>query len=444
MYSFTGPRALTRGTWMLAALASAVLLLWRPVAAAGLTLDDVMHEALARNHDLAAARAQVDAARGRLQQAGLWPNPRLEFSGDTDRPFANEGEYARSIGISQQFPITARLARAQDVARVDVARALAEVNEAERKLLGDIAMSFYEIVALDQKIELRKRLISIVEALVTVSADRQKAGEVSELDVNTAMLELERLHQEHILLSGERAVTLKTLAGLVGFAPESSPAIDATLPPIAAPPPLAQLTDQALTRRPDLRLLALAADRAQAEQVLAQAAAWEDWSVSLGVQQDRLRVTGAPAQSADGALMLSLSVPLPLFNRNQGSRAAAVADALTAREQFAALQLRIENEVAGRHEQVTQLLTALNAYRERTLPLSRRNTDLARDVYRQGQLSIVDVVLAERQENDLNTGYADTLAQYLRALAELNSAAAANANLMTHAVVTSADPPGEN
>ena len=54
-------------------------------------------------------------------------------------------------------------------------------------------------------------------------------------------------------------------------------------------------------------------------------------------------------------------------------------DATETREQLAALRLRVENEVAGKHEQVTQLLVALTAYSEHTLPLSRRNAELARD-----------------------------------------------------------------
>ncbi len=443
MFRFKGPRGVSRAAWVWLLWASALALVSGPLVAADLTLDELMREALAHNHDLAAARAQVDAALGRRTQAGLRPNPRLTLGNESDEVFRNEGEYSRSIGITQDFPITGRLARAREVAAVDVARALAEVNEAERKLLGDIAAAYYEVVALDQRIALRDRLIRIDESLVSVSADRQKAGEVSELDVNTATLELERLRQERAVLTGERGAALKTLAGIVGYRADATLMIDTTPPAVTSPPPLPLLTEQALNRRTDLRLLTLAADRAQAEVLLAQASAWEDWSASLGVRQDKLSISGAPGQPANRALMLSLAIPLPLFNRNQGTRAAAIADATTAREQGLALQLRIGNEVAGLHEQVSRLLTALHSYTERTLPLSRRNTELARDAYSSGQLSIADVVQAERQENDLNAGYADTLAQYLRALAQLNAATVADASLMTHPVEGSAGKPGE-
>lgn len=427
-----------RGGWILP-LFSAVLLAWSGAALAqGLTLEQAMREALVRNQDLRAARSAVDAARGRLEQAGLWPNPRLVLSNDTGGPFNNAGEYTRSVGISQDFPIAGRIGRTKDVARVDVARALAEVNEAERRLLGEVAASFYGVVTLDQQIRLRDRLIGIDESLASTTRARQKAGEVSELDVNTAELELERLRQERTVLTGERTATLAKLVALIGLPPSATPTLDSTLPAVTPLPPLTQLTAQALSERPDLRLLALTADRAQAERALARSSAWEDWSLSLGVQQDKRVIAGAPSQPTDKALMLSLSIPLPFFNRNQGAIAAATADEESAREQLVALRLRVENNVAGEYAQVTRLLAALDAYTRNTLPLSTRNAELARNAYRQGQVSIVEVIQAERQENELNTAYSDALGKYLQALAALNTTAVTWAPLMTHPVDSSA------
>jgi cobalt-zinc-cadmium efflux system outer membrane protein len=133
-------------------------------------------------------------------------------------------------------------------------------------------------------------------------------------------------------------------------------------------------------------------------------------------------------------MMLKVTIPFPLFNSNQGSRAAAIAGEEAAREQSAALRLRIENDVAGKYAQVERLLDAIRAYNGQTLPLSRRDAELARDAYRKGQVSIAEVVQAERRENDLNASYADTLALYLRTIAELNAASVAQAALMTHPV----------
>ena len=416
---------------------------WHVAEAAPLDAHGVVREALLRNHDLKAARAQVAAALGRLKQAGLWPNPRLELSNDTDRPFANEGEYSRSIGISQEFPISGRLALAGDVARVDVARALAEVNEAERKLAGDVATAFYEIAVVDRKVALRDRIISAVKTLAAATRDRYRAGEVSELDVNAAALELQRLTQERAMLLGERAAAIRTLAGLAGFGSNEVLQLDTKMPRATPLGSSVQLIEQAMDKRPDLRLLALAANRAEADRVLASASAWEDWTLSLGVKQDKLVIDGAPPQRANDALMLTLAIPVPLFNRNEGTQDAAQAEKAAAQEQFLALGQRIENEVVGKRDQLTQLAEALRVYEAQTLPLARKNSDLARAAYRAGQVSISEVVQAQRLENETALNYAETLAQYFKALVQLQMATVADAALMTHPVEAPDQTPGK-
>lgn len=427
------PRSLALLAFVCASLTPLV-----PASAAGLTLDELMRSAVVESHDLKAARAQIDAAIGRLAQAGLWPNPRLQLSNESGAPFNNDGAYSRAFAFAQDFPVAGRIARGEDVARVDVARALAEVNEAERKLLGDVLTTYYDLTVLDQRLAMRDRLIAIETSLVSVSAARYRAGEVSELDVNAATLELERSRQEQTTLGAERSNKLKTLASLVGLGANAPLAVETSLPTPEKIAPLAGLTSQALLRRPDLRLLALAADRAQAEQALARASAWEDWTVSFGVRQDKLFVLGAPVQPADGALTMTLTIPLPLLNQNQGSEAAARADEVTAREQAQALRLRIENEVAAAFEKANALLGVAQQYRLLSLPLGQRSAALARSAYRSGQLSMTEVVQIERQEIDLNTSYIDAVAQYLTAVASLNTSTVAYASLMTHPTEASA------
>ena len=405
-----------------------------PVLAPPLDADGAVREALLRNHDLRAARAQVSAALGRLKQAGLLSNPRLELSNETDRPFANEGEYSRSVGISQEFPISGRLGLAKDVARVDVARALVEVNEAERKLAGDVAAGFYEVVVIDHKLDLRDRLIRATEVLATATIDRYRAGEVSELDVNAASLELLRLKQERSVLEGERAAAIRTLAGLIGFGAGDALTLALGLPARKVPAPAAQLITQAMERRPDLRLLGLSVDRAQAERSLAAASVWEDWTVSLGVQRGKTVIDGAPPQPADDSLMLTLAIPMPLFNQNEGTKAVAEAEATAAREQHLALSQRIENEVAGLRERVVRLLDAVGAYEKHGLQLSGKNSDVARDAYGKGQISIIEVVQAARLENEIGASYVEVLEQYLKAMTQLDAATVARAELMTHPV----------
>ena len=391
--------------------------------AASLTLESAIDTAIQNNKDLQATRYTVAQARARLLQAGLPPNPRLEVSKRSDRIFRNEGEYTASIGISHQFPVTGRLARQQDVARVDVALAIAEIRQAELKLASDVASGFYRVLALNRQLEARGRLIEIDQVLVRSTSNRFKAAEVSELDVNAARLDLQRLSQERLLLQSQRSTQLAQLTLLLGGAFAQTPELDDTLPALDFLPSLPEQQQEALILRPDLRFAALNADRAKADQSLARAQRWEDWTVSVGVEQGRQVIDGGPPQRLSRGIGVTLSIPFPFRNGNQGRIAETIAAEEQASARIAALQLGIRSEVASIYAEAQRLREVIAGYERDMLPIGERNVRLAQQGYNQGQVSIVDVVQAQRQLGELNNALLASLDQYLQTLARLRTAA---------------------
>ncbi|MBZ0093661.1 MAG: TolC family protein [Sulfuricellaceae bacterium] len=391
-------------------------------SAAGMALPQLIESAVQNNKDLQAARYAVEGARARLLQAGLASNPRLDMSAKNDRIFNNEGEYTASIGVSQSFSVAGRLARQKNVARVDVALALAEIKQAELKLAGDVAAEVYRILALNRQIEVREHLIEIDRKLVQGTRKRFKAAEVSELDVNAAQLDLLRLSQERALLSSQRMTQLARLNQLLGRPATQALELDDTLPSSESLPNLAELQAQALALRPDLRFALLNADRARADQALARAQRWEDWNVGVGLEQGRQVIDGGLPQGTSRALGLSLSIPLPLLNKNQGRIAEAASAGAQADARIEALKLSIGNEVAGAYAETERLRQALSEYRRNMLAVSARNVRLALQGYDQGLVSILEVVQAQRQQGELNIAYLNTLDQYLQAWARLHTA----------------------
>ena len=390
--------------------------------AAGMPLPRAIEIAVQDNKDLQTARYTVDQARARLLQAGLPPNPRLDIAARNDRIFRNEGDYAASIGLSQQFSVVGRIARQKEVARVDVALALAEIRQAEIKLAGDVTSRFYRILALNRQIEVRERLIEIDQKLVLGTRNRFKAAEVSELDVNTAQLELQRLTQERTLLRSQRITQLARLNQLLGRTATQALALDDTLPASDVLPSLAEQQRQALASRPDLRFALLNANRAKANQALARVQRWEDWTVGVALEQSHLVIEGGPSQGRSHALGLSLSIPLPWGNRNQGNIADAAAAEAQAYARIDALKLSIGNEVASAYAETLRLQQTLAEYQGNMLALSARNVRLAQQGYDQGLIPVGDVVRIQRQQGELNIAYLDTLDQYLQALAGLHIA----------------------
>jgi len=131
---------------------------------------------------------------------------------------------------------------------------------------------------------------------------------------------------------------------------------------------------------------------------------------------------GAPRQPVDNAVLLSVTIPLPLFNRNQGDIAAAIAAERQATQSVEALRLAIGIEVAAIYQELGRLATTLTAQQQRMLPLSERNSVLARDAYAQGQISIIEVVQVERLRNELRANYLNIYGRYLQSRARLDTA----------------------
>jgi cobalt-zinc-cadmium efflux system outer membrane protein len=395
----------------------------RPVA---LDLPRLVDIARKDNKSLQVACYAIDAARAKLLQAGLRSNPRLDLSTRSDFLFRNEGEYAASIGISQQFPISGRLLREKDVARVDIASAEAEVQEAERRLANDIAIAVARLVVVGQQILSRDALIALDEKLARTTRNRFKAAEVSEIDVNTVQLDLQRVVQERNLLQSQQQSLIVSLNTLLGRPPSAALEVDAAVPQPEPLPDLQQLQRRAIESRPDLHAAMLASDRAEADMLLAKASRWEDWTVGLELSQDKQVITGAPAQGVNRAIGVTVSIPLPLYNKGQGLIAAAQASGDQARARIAALQLDIDGEVAGAYGEVMRLQASLSQYGQRQFPLSGRSVRLAQQGYSQGLIQLSDVVQAQRQQTELHGAYLSTLDLYLQALARLHMAVGDN------------------
>ncbi len=382
---------------------------------AALSLQQLISMAIQHNKNLTAAKYNVSIAKARLIQAGLFPNPTLELAHSNDRLFNNEGEYATSVGFSQDFPIAGRIGRQKKVARIDIVIAKAEIRNAERQLAGEVAASYYQILIIDRRIAQLNRFIQATKKLSQVAAKRHQAAEVSEIDRNTTQLEWQGLVQQRRVLQSLRITEVAKLNELLGRWAQSPLTLKEKLPPMTLRISLARAEQQAFMLRPDLKALMLTFNRANAGKVLAKAQRWADWTVGVGVEQSRLAIDGAPPQRNERELALSLSVPLPLFNRNQGRILEASAVGTQALVQIKALRLRIQTEVVSAYTTLKRLLPLLHQSERSLLPLGQRNFRIAAKAYRSGQMSLFEVVQVQRQQNDLQLAYLNTLDQYLQA-----------------------------
>ena len=390
-----------------------------------LTMEASAQLALRNNLELKAAYYEVEKARGRLLQAGLLPNPSLELAGETDRAFKNEGERKFAVAVSQAFPITGRLKHARTVGRVEVALAIAEIRNRERLLIGDVQRVFIQVLAGSEQIAARRELLETTNALVTLSRQRFEAAQVSQVDVNLANIETQKLQQEIRLLEADREANLLALKQKLGLAPQTPLSIEGSLRGVAGSLGAPVDPRRAFSLRPDLRAVELAAERARAEARLASSVAWGDPTVSFGFDQNR-RSDVPIGLVTDRSLGLKLSIPLPAFNQNQGKIYEQQSAERLAVGQLSAQRLGVQTEIAVAGERAARIGAALETYERSLLPLISQNTAVLQQGYREGKADFTQILQSQNQRATLRIAAVDLARDRALALVDLQTATASN------------------
>lgn len=392
--------------------------LWADTALT-LTPMQAVGRALAANRDLAAARFAIAQAEAKLIQAGLHPNPEFDLSQQN----AKGGEYNFSTGFKQRFPITSRLARAKDVARVDIALAAAEISNKERELAGQVLERARTLQLIAEKYRTILDIQATVEKLVTLSEKRAKTGEVPETDLNLAKIELQKARLGQATLAAEEDSTAAELNQLLGRDPTAKIAVSGGINSSFDHEQVARDSRLAIQRRPDRQIALLQVDRAAAEKALAKSEKWEDWSVGLGFSRDVGKFDAPIGTKADNFIGVSISIPLPLFNKNQGKISEAEASRQRAEAEVRAIDLRIAAEIEAAAAQMRRLHHVIESYQTETLKLAEENIKLMQKGYNDGLVSLTLFIQAQQQITALRQSYLEILGAYTKARTQWEVAA---------------------
>lgn len=386
-----------------------------------LNADAAVREALTANREFQAARQAIDAARGRRLQAGRLDNPELGLGYADDFAFGGEGERSVSVELAQRFPVTARLARAREVASREVAIAEAEVREFARTLIAEVLQSFYSVRALDERIAVQRELVASVKSVERATGRRLESAEASPAEVGLLRIERLRLAQEVERLERDREIAAAKLVRLLGRSSGHLPALAGELDPhLAGATASGARVDP--ERRPDLIAASQGIERADADRALARAEVWEPWTLGLGYDWDQGEFDDPIGTKRDSFVTLGLTVPIPLWNRQQGRIAEAEAEIRRARRTREALGLRAEEEVRTARARVSMLRASVDAYAAEILPEATRTQDLFERGYQQGLVGVGELLQAQRQYNESRARYLELLGELRQAAIEFEAA----------------------
>ncbi len=396
------------------------------VGASAMTVDEVVARALADNPDLRAVRADVDAAVGRLRQAGLRPNPMLELGGQK----AISPDNNLSIGVTLPLDLNGRVEGRVGVAQRELEMKRAQVAERERRLVAEVRLKAGDLLAARRNVEVTDELLKINRDALRLVGDRVREGAAPALEENLLLVEVNRLEASRQMLASREVVFALQLKALAGMEPDAPLTLRGELAGASPAVSRADAVEQALSRRPDLE--AARADTAMARAKIRKEEAEGRWdaSVSAGYQRQDFGFGGLRGVASNGSLQpiqdvfhyfgLGISIALPVRNRNQGNVAAAVAETRAAERRQEFVVLVIRQEVQAAFTQLDAARRALALYERGVRDVAQGNVNVVRRTWELGRGTLLDVITEQRRLIDVENGYTDALKQVYDATVEID------------------------
>ncbi len=386
-----------------------------------ITLDQAIQMALAHNHNLLASRTTVQQNEAEEITANLRPDPVL--LGDVQflpifQPSNFSSDYVDNsaqfdLGASYLFERGKKRQHRLQAARDTTAVTRAQVSDAERTLQYNVSTNFINVELAESTLELANQDLKSFENTVNISEERYKAGEIGYGDFLKMKLQMLQFQMDVSQARLARTQGLSDLRQLLGY--ESigeNYDVSSSFEYEAMNSGLEDLQSAALKSRPDLQAARLGVTAANSQFQLQK---------SIGKRD----VTGQISYThvADlNQIALYASVPLPIFDRNQGEIKRAGFAITQAQQQQLYANGQVLTDVRDAYEGLRANDEIVQLYRKGYLDESQKSRDITEYAYRHGAASLLDFLDAERSFRSTQLGYRQSLASYLLSLEQLRQA----------------------
>lgn len=371
-----------------------------------LTLEQAVAKALATNPTLRAAALDVAIADGVRRQAGLLPNPEVSFV----REGTQRGTRTQTVQLSQLIELGGKRSARMRLADRERSLATGTLNVARTDLRVDVTTAFFDALGAQERVRLAQTSLEVAGKAAFAAQKRVAAGRVSPVEQDRAGVAQASAQLELAQAQSDLSIALHTLIAYWG---ETGPAALALVIPeldLSSSPPLAEL-EQRLDSSPQVRRARLQVEREEAQVGLDRSQRMPDLTLIVGSKKDD--------EIGRSQTVLGVSVPLPLFNRNQGSLQASLGRADKARAELDAERLRLHQGLASAYQRAQLSREQVRSMREQILPAAQRVFDSTVTGFEAGKFAFLDVLDAQRTLLQIRTQYIQTLYDRYRAVAEL-------------------------
>ncbi len=391
------------------------------------TVQQAVEEAIANNLDLAAQKLSVSVAEAAEITARLRPNPVLTLSGQTLNILGANYSPDTPLGPNQfnihtDFPIERGGKRQQRIALAREDKSLAElgVRELLRQVVAAVQAGFVEVQQAKENLKLAQENLASLQGVVTVNEARVRSGDLAVVELDrsrvAALQDAAPVRQAELTLA-QAKTRLQQRMGRITKSQDFDVSGDMRRQDSLASPE--EIQRLALQRRPDYLATQQTQTRSRADLRLQLANGKFDYSVGT-------EYTHQSAWGASGSSMgFYFSMPLPLFNRNQGEIARAQREINFTGARIRSIEASIASEIEQAHRQCVVSRQLLAGIEQDMLGKARSVRDITEYSYRRGEATLVEFLDAQRAYNDATMAFNEARANYAKSLYQIDAVSGA-------------------
>jgi len=417
-------RVLSRGAG--SGVLIATLMAGRGLSQTAFTWEQVKEQFARANPTLKAAQLNIDESRAAEITAFLRPNPDLSLTADGFQVSRNQGVWrpfsgvVETPGISYLHERQHKRELRRDTAKESTAIAESTYLDQERGLVFNLRNAFVQTLQAKAVLENARENLDYWDRELGVNRTRYNAGDLALVDLNR--LELQRVQFEsdfETALVNLRTAKIQLLMLLNERTPIERFDISGPFDFTDQLKPLEEYRNVALEVRPDLKAAVQNVELAQLNHQLAVANGSTDPTYSVWFSNNPSFSNSFANETVGG----SISIPLRIFDRNQGEKARTQLDIGRNERLRDAAQAQVFNDVDSAYWTLVQALNLLRPYKTKYLPLAVDVRDRMSFSFRNGGASLLDFLDAEKSYRDTRLAYLNLIGSYLTAAAQMNMAA---------------------
>ncbi len=396
-----------------------------------LSWEQIKSRFLAQNPSVLAGQINVEESKANEITAALRPNPQFNLSQDGFQLTPSMGVWrpltgiVLTPGVSQLIERQNKRERRTDSARLATAGAASDQEDLQRTLLFSVRTAFLNTLQAKALVDLTQASLQSYDQAIEANRTRFQAGDISELDFQR--VEIQRIQFESDLATARvnlRTAKIQLLALLNDRTPVDGFDVEGDFAYRESIMQLPELRQAAAANRPDLRSAETAIEKAQADNRLAIANGTAD-PVVAGWYSRNPSFNNPFDSNTLGA---SISIPIRIFDKNQGEKARTALEVTRTGHLRDALLAGIYRDVDSAYATVESVRTLVRPYRDKYLQESADIRDKVSFSYSQGNATVLEFLDAQKSYRDTQVTYVGLVGSYWSALAQLSLAVGQEVN----------------